>query len=93
MDLLAAIFDNPIDPIKTIPELIEKLLKIAVVIAIPLVTIFIVYAGFLFVSARGNEQQITKAKSVLTWAIVGAVFIIGAWAFATAIVGFFKNTS
>ena len=90
MDMLAAIFDNPLN-LNTIPELIRALLQIAVTIALPVVTIFIVYAGFLFVSARGNEQQITKAKSILTWSIVGAILIIGAWVFAVAIVQFFKT--
>ena len=92
MDLLATIFNNPLN-FNTIPDLIRALLQIAVTIAMPIVVIFIVYAGFLFVSARGNEQQITKAKSVLTWSVIGAMLIIGAWAFSVAIVRFFGTLS
>lgn len=90
MGQLAQIFFNPLN-FNSIPELIRELLRVAVTIAIPVVIIFIIYAGFLFVSARGNEQQITKAKSVLTWTVIGAILIVGAWAFATAIVEFFKT--
>lgn len=91
MDLLIAqIFFNPVG-FSNIPDLIRGLLEIAVKIAIPVVVIFIIYAGFLFVSARGSEQQITKAKSMLTWTIVGAILVVGAWAFAVAIVSFFET--
>lgn len=90
MDQLAQIFKNPIN-FNSLPELIRELLRVAVTIAIPVVVIFIIYAGFLFVSARGSEQQITKAKSVLTWTVIGAILIVGAWAFAVAIVRFFET--
>ena len=92
MDLLAAIFDNPLgSQLDTIPKVVEALLQMVAIVIIPVVIIFIIYAGFLFVSARGSEQQITKAKSVLTWSVIGAIFVRGAWAFATAIVSFFQT--
>jgi hypothetical protein len=52
---------------------------------------FIIYSGFLFVKARGNEQEITKAKSALTWTLVGTAVLLGAWIFATAIQGTINN--
>lgn len=90
MEQLAQLFFNPLN-FNSIPELIRELLRVAVTIATPVVVIFILYAGFLFVSARGNEQQITKAKHMLIWTIIGAILIVGAWAFAVAIVDFFKT--
>ncbi len=42
------------------------------------VVIFIIYAGFMFVVAQGNEAKITAAKSRLLWALVGAGILLGA---------------
>src|SRR3990167_8429785 len=54
-------FDNPIG-INDLEKFIAKILEIAIKIGIPVCVFFMVYAGFLFVSARGNEEAITKAK-------------------------------
>lgn len=54
----------------------------------PFVVIFLVIAGFMFVTARGNEEQLTKAKVVLFWTIIGATIIIGANIIAAAIADF-----
>jgi hypothetical protein len=59
-------------------------------LGIPLAVIFFVWAGFLFVTARGNPQQITKAKSAFWWTVVGTVVLIGAIAIATAVANFAK---
>ena len=38
------------------------------------------YAGFLWMTAAGNDEQVTKAKSILTAAIIGVVIIVAAYA-------------
>ena len=45
----------------------------------------LVYVGFLFVTAQGNETKITAAKSGLLWTVVGALILLGAQAIALAI--------
>lgn len=35
-----------------------------------------VYAGFLYVTAYGNEEQIKKSKTILIYAIVGLVLVM-----------------
>ena len=72
-------------------KLVEALAKAITAIGIPLIAIFLVWSGFLFVTARGNEQQLQKAKSTLLWAVIGGAIIIGAWALSIAIVNFAKN--
>lgn len=47
-------------------------------IAGSLLVIMIIYAGVKFVVSRGNPGELTKAKSILWWALVGmAVVLIG----------------
>jgi len=50
-------------------------------------TIMIIYAGILLVFNGGNESQVSKAKSTLTWAIVGLVVSVGSYALVSIIQG------
>ncbi len=41
--------------------------------------LFLVYAGFLFIIARGNTEKLTTARHNLVWTIVGIGLFLGAW--------------
>lgn len=75
---------NPM-AVNTIEELLEALIAIILVFATPLIVFFIVYAGFLYVTARGNEQTITQANRALLYAIIGGLLILGAFALITIV--------
>lgn len=76
--------DNPIS-VGSFPEFIALLLKIAVQIGFPIAVLFIIYSGFLFVKAQGNETELTKAKKALTWTIIGTAVLLGASVISYAI--------
>lgn len=78
---------NPLRGIDSIPAFIARVLSIVLMIIVPLLAIFIAYAGFLFVTAQGNEAQVTKAKNVFLWTVIGAAVALGAQIFASAIQG------
>jgi hypothetical protein len=40
--------------------------------------IAIIYGGYLYMTAAGNEAQTKKGRSVLTWAIVGLIVVLAA---------------
>lgn len=69
----------------TAEELLTTILEIVVILATPFIVFFIIYAGFLYVTARGNAEQITQANRALTYAIIGGVIIIGSVAIATIV--------
>ena len=48
--------------------------------------VLIVYAGFLWMTAGGNDDQITKAKGVLSAAIIGLVIILSSFAISTFVI-------
>lgn len=73
--------NNPLR-VNSIDELLVAILNILIVIAIPIIVFFIIYAGFLYVTARGNAQQVQQATRALTYAIIGGVLILGAVAIA-----------
>ncbi len=79
---------NPLNSsFSSIPNFIAGALKVMVMVALPIIALFLVYAGFLFVSARGNSEQIDKAKKNFFYVIIGAILILGAWVIATLIGG------
>ncbi len=69
----------------SIQDFIVAILNIIIVIATPIVVIFIILAGFKYVTARGNANEIQEATRALTYAIIGGVLIIGAVAIAEII--------
>ncbi len=68
------------NPIKanTIQDLIFQLADIVLTIAVPVSAILLIYSGFLFVMARGNESEVTKAKETFLWTVVGIAVLFGA---------------
>lgn len=38
--------------------------------------IVIIYGGYLYMTARDNAAQAAKARSVLTWAIIGVIVVV-----------------
>ena len=78
---------NPLK-FQTVPAFIAALLDIVVKIGAPIAVLFIIYSGFLFVKAQGNEEKITEAKRALGWTLVGTAVLLGSWAISEII----KNT-
>lgn len=48
--------------------------------------VLMVYAGFLWMTARGNEKQVTNAKDILTQTVIGAIIIIAAYVITNTII-------
>ncbi len=68
---------NPLK-VKTIDDFLFKLIDVILVFATPIIILFIMYAGYLFVTAAGNAEQISSARTALLWSVVGGVIVLGA---------------
>ena len=77
---------NPLGNV-TIEQFFLKIIDIVLVFAIPIIVIFIMLAGFKYVTANGNTEKIQSATTALTWAVIGGVLILGAKAILTLIQG------
>ncbi|OGG60346.1 hypothetical protein A2765_06345 [Candidatus Kaiserbacteria bacterium RIFCSPHIGHO2_01_FULL_56_24] len=77
------------NPLKfpNIQKFIEGVLQAIVMIALPIITIFVVYAGFKYISARGNISKIGEAHKNFQYVIIGTILILSAWVLATLIGG------
>ena len=80
--------DNPLrSEFSSIPAFIAGALKVLVMIALPIITLFLVISGFLFITAQGNQQKLETAKKNFLYVVIGALLILGAWILATLIAG------
>jgi len=52
--------------------------------------IMMIYAGIMWMTAQGNDQQVTKAKDLLINSIIGIIIVFAAYAI-TAFVGNFVS--
>jgi hypothetical protein len=76
---------NPLTNIRSFEDFVAVLLKAVITIGFPILILFIVYSGFLFVTAQGNEKKLETAKSTFYWTIVGAAIFLGSWTLALLI--------
>ncbi|MCA9360432.1 hypothetical protein KC730_00905, partial [Candidatus Kaiserbacteria bacterium] len=49
-----------------------------IIMATPIVIFYLIYAGFLYVTARGNPEKIKVASQALLYGVIGGVILIGA---------------
>ncbi|NMB92063.1 MAG: hypothetical protein GYA31_00280 [Parcubacteria group bacterium] len=87
---------NPLGETSDIYTLIEKITNFLIGVAIVVTPIIIVYAGFLYITAGGNEEKVKTAQKVLIWAIIGFAIVLIARAVPALIkefLGINKNTS
>lgn len=79
--------ENPLKNIDSIGKLVEVILRLIWKIGVWILALFIIYTGFLFVSARGNPAKIKEAGEALKYTLIGGAILLGAWVIAEAIIG------
>lgn len=65
-------------------DAVDGVLKILAVVA----ALYILWCGFLFVAAQGNEEKLKQAKRSFLYAVIGTAVLLGAW----GIISFVINT-
>ena len=77
---------NPLTA-KSFCGLLRAIFNAILTLAIPVGVIFIVYAGFKYIIARGNPGEIAKAHKNFLYVIIGTALILSAWVLSTLIGG------
>ena len=62
-------------PVDVVAGIINWVLGILAILAL----ILVIYAGFLWMLSRGNEEEVTKAKDILQGALFGLVIILASY--------------
>jgi len=55
--------------------------------------ILLLYGGFLWMSDQGNEEQVKKAKDLISAAIIGLIIVLSAYAISWFIINAFGSAS
>lgn len=50
--------------------------------------IVLIYGGILFVSAAGNEDKLTKGKTIIIWTVIGLLLVLSSYAIVNTLVNF-----
>lgn len=83
-------FQNPLNA-STICGALKIFLDGLMALAVPVAVVFLVYAGFLFVWARGNQEALTKAKKNLFYTVLGIAIFMGAWLLGQVVANTFNS--
>ena len=81
---------NPLK-VDSIEGLFQAILDIMLALSVPIIVFFIIYSGFQYVVAQGNEDKLKKANQMLLWSIIGGLIILGARVIFEVISGTIKG--
>ncbi len=79
--------ENNDDPIEVVNKFLVWGMGFASIVAVG----FIIYGGFTYIMAGGNEENIKRGKSLVMKSVIGLVIILAAWLIITTIVGLLKG--
>jgi hypothetical protein len=78
---------NPLGATTDLGALILKIVEGVAQIGYYVVVLFIIYSGFKFVKARGNDKELADAKQTFLFTVIGAAILLGATLLANVISG------
>lgn len=69
---------NPLNSINSLPDFLNAILGAVVQLGTIVLTLALIYVGFLFVKAQGKEEEIKNARNALMWTVIGGLVLLGA---------------
>ncbi len=73
----------------TIDNLMSRGINAMVMFMGTIALALVVYAGFLWMTASGNESKIEKAKTIMIWTVLGTMAIGASYVFVNFIINVF----
>ena len=86
--VLAVAIDNPLQ-VNTVVGLINIIIDIIFNFSLWVAPLMIIVAGFYFVTAAGNPNQINTAKQLILWTLIGLVIVFLARGIVGLLISFF----
>ncbi|QQS59079.1 hypothetical protein IPN35_05850 [Candidatus Peregrinibacteria bacterium] len=74
------------DPREVILRVVNYFLGFVGLIAV----IFVIFAGFLMLTAGGDEDQVGRGKTILIWAAIGIIVVLLSWALVKFVADIFQ---
>lgn len=77
---------NPLGKITTPQLLIGQIINALLGIVGSLALLMFIYGGFIWMTAAGNQERVTKGRNVLMWAIIGLIIIFASYSLVNFII-------
>ena len=77
---------NPLS-VSTVDELLNLVLNLIIQAGIPIIVSMIMWSGFLFIQAQGNQSDVTKAKENLKYVLIGTAIVLGVFSILAIVRG------
>lgn len=73
--------DTPLDP----RLMVAQIIKVALAFIATIIFVLIIYAGYQWMTAQGNDEKIAKAKSTISNSVIGLIIVLSAYAITIAV--------
>lgn len=68
---------------KSVPEIIGAFIALALSFVGLIFLILMIYGGFIWMTAGGNDMKVIKAKKIIVQATIGVIIVLSAYAITT----------
>jgi len=82
---------NPLNSTEELLPFLTSIITAALKLGAVLAVVAIIYAGFLFVTAGGDEGKIKTAKNTILYTVIGIIILLGAQTIALVITNTVKS--
>ncbi len=72
----ASCLEGDVATLRCVPIVIKNVVQWALIFAGVVALFLIIFAGFKFVTSKGDPQEVDNAKKTLTYAIIGLLLIL-----------------
>ena len=69
-----------------LPEMLGNIIEVFLSVLGIIFVVLVVYAGYLYLTAAGDDEKVKKAKKLLGQAVIGLIIVLSAFAITTFIV-------
>lgn len=76
-----------------LPTIIGRIINALLTFLGLIFLVLVLYAGFLWMTAQGEDKQVTKAKEMLKQAIIGLVVIVAGYAISNFVLSSLVNVT
>lgn len=77
---------NPLGPnCEDVGCVLQRIAGFLLLIATPILTIMVLWAGFLLLSSGGDPKRVQAGQKALLWAVIGFAIILINWGFASIV--------
>lgn len=82
---------NPLGKTDSLSAFFNGIITVLIELGTIVSVLGIMYGGFLYATAQGDEEKLGKARKTITWALVGTAVLLGARTIMAAVEGTIKQ--